>query len=106
MRGCQGQARWQGCLTLLLSVAALRGGRHVPRVNVICQGRLSVHGYAVLVHELIDVHETSPHTDDDALVLELDQGTLAAEAVHTIALSLQPHKVDAHLQGGGVDVLA
>ena len=106
MRGCQGEARWQGCLTLLLSVAALRGGWHIPSVNVISQGSLRVHGVAVLVYELVDVHEASPHTDDDALVLKLDQGPLAAEAVHTITLTLQAHQMDAHLQGGGVDVLA
>jgi len=106
VRGCQGQARWQGCLTLLLSVPALRRGRHIYSVNVISQGRLRVHGVTVLVHELVDVHETSSHTDDDALILELDKSTLAAETVNTITLTLQPHQMDAHLQRGGVYVLS
>ena len=32
---CQGQARWQGRLTLLLSVATLGGGWHIHIVNII-----------------------------------------------------------------------
>jgi hypothetical protein len=59
-----------------------------------------------LVHELVNVHETSPHTDDDALVLKLDEGPLAAKAVNTIALTLKAHQMDTHLQRGGVYVLS
>jgi len=104
--GCQREARWQGCLTLLLSVPTLRGGWHIPSVNVISKGCLRVHGVAVLVHELVDVHETSSHTDDDALVFKLYQGSLAAKAVNTIALTLQAHQMNTHLQRGRVDVFS
>ena len=104
--GCQGEARWHGCLTLLLSIAALGGRWHIPSVNIISKRCLRVHGVTVLIHELIDVHETSSHTDDDALVFKLDQGSLAAKAVHTIALTLQAHQMNSHLQRGRVDVFS